>query len=59
MHFKDKIFKMHYTFPLKATMEFRERSGSVVESLTRDRGATGSSINGVTALWSLNKTHLS
>ena len=34
----------------------RERSGSVVECLTRDRGAVGSSL---TALWSLSKTHLS
>ena len=31
------------------------RSGSVVESLTRDRGAMGSSLTGVTALWSLSK----
>ena len=37
----------------------RERSGSVVESLTRDRRAAGSSLTGVTALWSLSKTHLS
>ena len=36
-----------------------ERSGSVVECLTRDRGAAGSSLTGVTALWSLSKTHLS
>ena len=28
----------------------REHSGSVVECLTRDRGATGSSLTGVTAL---------
>ena len=28
----------------------RERSGSVVECLTRDRGAPGSSLTGVTAL---------
>ena len=28
----------------------RERSGSVVECLTRDRGVTGSSLTGVTAL---------
>ena len=28
-----------------------ERSGSVVECLTRDRGAAGSSLIGVTALW--------
>ena len=37
----------------------RERSGSVVECLTRDRGAAGSSFTGVTVLWSLSKTHLS
>ena len=37
----------------------RERSGSVVERLTRDRRAVGSSLSGVTALWSLSKTHLS
>ena len=35
------------------------RSGSVVECLTRDRRAAGSSLTGVTALWSLSKTHLS
>ena len=37
----------------------RERSGSVVECLTRDQKAAGSSLTGVTALWSLSKTHLS
>ena len=36
-----------------------ERSGSVVECLTRDLGAAGWSLTGVTALWSLSKTHLS
>ena len=34
-------------------------SGSVVECLIRDRGAAGLSLTGVTALWSLSKTHLS
>ena len=34
-------------------------SGSVVECLTRDRRAAGSSLTCVTALWSLSKTHLS
>ena len=29
----------------------RERSGSVVDCLTRDRRAAGSSLTGVTALW--------
>ena len=37
----------------------RERSGSVVECLTRDRRATGSSLTGVTVLCFLSKTHLS
>ena len=41
------------------TPDSRERSGSVVECLTRDRRAAGSSLTGVTALWSLSKTHLS
>ena len=36
-----------------------ECSGSVVECLTRDREAEGSSLTGVTTLWSLSKTHLS
>ena len=36
-----------------------ERSGSVVECLTRDRRAAGLSLTGVTALWSLSKKHLS
>ena len=34
-----------------------ERSGSVIECLTRDREAAGSSLTCVTALWSLNKTN--
>ena len=33
--------------------------GAVVECLTRDRGAAGSSLIGVTALCSLSKKHLS
>ena len=46
-------------FSLKFTLAlFRERSGSVVECLTRDRRAAGSSLTGVTGLWSLSKTHL-
>ena len=32
---------------------------AVVECLTQDRGAAGSSLTGITALWSLSKTHLS
>ena len=41
------------------TQSKREHSGSVVECLTRDRRAAGLSLTGVTALWSLSKTHLS
>ena len=37
----------------------REHSGLVVQCLTRDREAVGSSLIGVTALWSLSKTHIS
>ena len=41
-------------------IQIRERSGSVVECLTRNRGAAGLNLTGVTALWSaLSKTHLS
>ena len=40
-------------------VHIRERSGSVVECLTRDRRAPGFSLTGVTALWSVSKTHLS
>ena len=38
--------------------KLQERSGSVVECLTRDLEAEGSSLMGVTALSSLSKTHL-
>ena len=37
------------------TPAFREPTGSVVECLTLDRGAAGSSLFVVTALWSLSK----
>ena len=40
-------------------LSLRERSGSVVECLTIDQGAAGSSLTGVIALLSLSKTHLS
>ena len=50
-----------YSFQFRQVKSYtiRERSGSVVECLTRDRRAVGSSLTGVTALWSLSKTHLS
>ena len=44
---------------VQTILHMRERSGSVVECLTRDRRVAGSSLTGVTALWSLSKTHLS
>ena len=47
----DKQTKIH--------AQYRERSGSEVEYLTRDHQAAGSSLTGVTVLWSLSKTHLS
>ena len=53
-----KVTLVHKTFVKSGRLK-RERSGSVVECLTRDRRAAGSSLTGVTALWSLSKTHLS
>ena len=54
------IFTIIYPFSWKlAQFYYRERSGSVVECLTRDRGVAGLSLTGITALWSLSKTHLS
>ena len=47
------------TNPSTLLSRLRECSGSVVECLTRDREAAGLSLTGVTALWSLSKTHLS
>ena len=52
----DVPFRIHRTYTLIIRPE---RSGSVVECLTRDRRVAGSSLTGVTALWSLSKTHLS
>ena len=42
----DKLWSFHAS----QTAIIRERSGSVVECLTRDRRAAGSSLTGVTAL---------
>ena len=57
-----KCFRTHFrTEPISdqlcSNTQTRERNGSVVECLTRDRGATGLSLTGVTALWSLSKTY--
>ena len=54
----DQVIIMPYYLNAMYT-KFWERSGSVVECLTWDRRAAGSSLTGVTALWSLSKTHLS
>ena len=42
---KKYVSRMHVSFSL-----YSERSGSVVECLTRDPGSAGSSLTGVTAL---------
>ena len=54
----DEMFKMLFTFIHMLFYALRERSGSVVEYLTRDGRVAGSSLTGVTTLWSLSKTHL-
>ena len=56
MFFVDFSYMESFVFEQQV---LRERSGSVVECLTRDRRVAGSSLTGVTALWSLSKTHLS
>ena len=59
---KRKLPKRRWVYVLITFFVFGkywERSGSVVECLTQDRRAVGSSLTGVTALWSLSKTHLS
>ena len=57
---KSTIFLVcHVLGTQKNHLKLREPIGSVVEYLTGDRGAAGSSLTGVTALWSLSKTHLS
>ena len=43
---------LHIGFCLPNSTHRRERSGSVVECLTRDREAADSSLTGLTALWS-------
>ena len=53
----DTTFELSFFWP--SDTESRERSGSVVGYLTQDREASGSSLIGVTALWSFSKTHLS
>ena len=47
---------MRIYFDHQSSVTYIQRSGSVVECLTPDRGATGSSLTGVPALWSVSKT---
>ena len=56
---RNSFNKFNNTSRFYLHMSHRERSGSVAKCLTRDRGAAGSSLTGITALWSLSKTHLS
>ena len=55
----DSCFHTSKLLNFKVLIFDLKRSGSVVECLTRDRRAAGLSLTGVTALWSLSKTHLS
>ena len=57
--FMSECYHSRHTNFMVNNLQIRERSGSVVECLTRDRRVAGSSLIGVTALWSLSKTHLS
>ena len=57
--FKQFGFTFYFLFFAGPGQFTWERSGSVVECLTRDWRAAGSSLTGVPALWSLSKTHLS
>ena len=57
---RSRSSKSNFLTPNNVSMQiWRERSGSVVECLTRDREAADLSLTGVTALRSLSKTHLS
>ena len=53
------VFKQNSSDLRHLSSQRGERSGSVVECLTRDQGAADFSLTGVTVLWSLSKTHLS
>ena len=46
----DHYICLMHVLPLTNHILKRERSGSVVESLTRDREAAGSSLTGITVL---------
>ena len=43
---------------IESKISFWERSGSVVECLTRDQGVAGSTLTGVTVLWSFKARHI-
>ena len=56
---KNSDIYIRTNIPLSSTKNNKERSGSVVECLTRAREVRASPTSLVTALWSLSKTHLS
>ena len=49
--YKLRMRSIKYILTLYSRRKGREHSGSVVECLTRDRRAAGSSLTGVTALY--------
>ena len=49
--FHTNIGTLSFKLNVLDSFEIRERSGSVVECLARDRRAAGSSLTGVTALF--------
>ena len=51
--------QLHLFYNTIPTYHHADQGGSVIECLIRDRVVAGSSLTGVTALWSLSKTHLS
>ena len=59
MQVKEDVYKPYPLRCYNCQVFGHHENGSVVECLTRDRRAAGSSLTGVTALWSLSKTHLS
>ena len=58
-HIYSALYVILVMYAILQSCTLGERSGSVVECLTRDRRAAGLSLTGVTVLWSLSKTHLS
>ena len=53
------LYSMIMPFDAFEIQHIWEHSGSMVKCLNQDQGAAGSSLTGVTAVWSLSKPHLS